>query len=114
MVAGTVLSPAPWLFWLGLASPLFLTHWARGWEWGALFLVTLFATNIGSASALAWAASHGRRVLAPFWRRRMLTALGAALVLAGGYLVVQTARGNLSLVQPEFVEELLDATEMGS
>lgn len=113
VVAATVLSPAPWLFWLGLASPLFLRHWAVDWSLGLLFLVVLFATNIGSASALAWAASHGRRVLAPYWRRRLLRGLGVALVLAGGYLILQASRGNLGLSNPGFIDSIMEATEIG-
>jgi threonine/homoserine/homoserine lactone efflux protein len=77
-----------------------------------LFLAVLFLTNIGSASALAWAASHGRRVMAPYWRTRMLRALGVALVAAGGYLVVQAARGTLGRGQPELLDTILDATRV--
>jgi len=112
VVAGTVLSPAPWLFWLGLASPLFLRQWGNDWRLGLFFLVVLFVTNIGSASALAWAASHGRRVMAPYWRGRMLRFLGIALILAGGYLIVQAAQGNLGLARPELLDAILDATEV--
>ena len=112
VVAGTVLSPAPWLFWLGLGSPLFLRQWSMDWRLGMLFLAVLFLTNIGSASALAWAASHGRRVMAPYWRTRMLRALGVALMAAGGYLVVQASRGNLGLGQPELLDTILDATRV--
>mgnify|MGYP001078011875 CR=1 FL=1 len=113
VVAATVLSPAPWLFWLGLASPLVLRHWNVDWRLGVLFLTVLFATNIGSASALAWAASKGRRVLAPYWRWRVLRVLGVALVLAGGYLILQASRGNLGLSNPEFIDSIMEATGIG-
>ena len=112
VVATTVLSPAPWLFWLGLASPLFLRHWASDWRLGLLFLTVLFLTNIGSASALAWAASKGRRVLAPYWRQRLLRALAIALVLAGGYLILQASRGNLGLSNSEILDSIMEATEI--
>lgn len=112
VVTATVLSPAPWLFWLGLASPLFLRHWGVDWRLGVLFLATLFATNIGSASALAWAASRGRRVLAPYWRQRLLRALGVALVLAGGTLILQAARGKLGQARSELMDSILDAAEV--
>jgi threonine/homoserine/homoserine lactone efflux protein len=108
VVTATVLSPAPWLFWLGLASPLFLRHWGVDWRLGLLFLAILFATNIGSASALAWAASQGRRVLAPYWRRRLLRGLAVALVLAGTILIVQAARGELGLARPGFIDSILE------
>lgn len=112
VVLATVLSPAPWLFWLGLASPLFLRHWNVDWRLGVLYLVVLFVTNIGSASGLAWAASKGRRVLAPYWRHRLLRALGVALVLAGAYLILQASRGNLGLSDSELLDTLMDATEL--
>jgi threonine/homoserine/homoserine lactone efflux protein len=112
VVTATVLSPAPWLFWLGLASPLFLRHWGVDWRLGLLFLTTLFATNIGSASALAWGASKGRRVLAPYWRQRLLRALGIALVLAGGTLILQAARGKLGQARWDLMDPILDAAEV--
>lgn len=113
VVAATILSPAPWLFWIGLASPLLLRHWTVDWKLGLLFLCVLFATNIGSASALAWAASKGRRVLAPYWRQKLLRALGIALVLAGGTLILQAARGNLGLSNTELIDSIMEATEIG-
>lgn len=36
---GTTLSPAPWLFWLSIASPLFLRAWTRDRLEGVAFLV---------------------------------------------------------------------------
>lgn len=111
VVAGTVLSPAPWIFWLGLGTPLFLRQWSKDWRLGLLFLVVLFVTNIASAAGLAWAASHGRRVMAPYWRTRMLRALGAALIAAGGLLIFQASQGNLGVGQPELLDAILDVTE---
>jgi len=98
VVLSTSVSPAPWLFWLGIASPLFLSFWHQGWREGAIFLVVLFATNIGSALSLAWAASHGGRVLDPRWRRRVLRTAGVALVVAGGLLILQAAQGNFTTI----------------
>ncbi|HSM06245.1 MAG TPA: LysE family transporter [Longimicrobiales bacterium] len=111
VVAGTVLSPAPWIFWLGLGTPLFLRQWGKDWRLGLLFLVVLFVTNIASAAGLAWAASHGRHVMAPYWRTRMLRALGAALIGAGGFLIFQASQGNLGVDQPELLDAILDVTE---
>lgn len=88
------LSPAPWLFWLIVASPLMLGAWGRSWVQGVLFVVLLFATNIGTASALAWAASHGRRIMSEAWRRRVLRVVGSGLVVAGALLVWQAMEGN--------------------
>jgi len=88
------LSPAPWLFWLIVASPMLLRSWDRSWAEGVLFVVLLFGTNIGTASALAWAASHGRRLMTDAWRRRVLQVVGSGLVVAGAVLVWQAMEGN--------------------
>lgn len=89
-----ILSPAPWIFWLVVASPLLLRSWGRSWVEGVVYLVVLFSTNIGTATALAWAASHGRRVLSVDWRRRVLRVVGSGLIVAGAILVWQSMAGN--------------------
>ncbi|HSR42286.1 MAG TPA: LysE family transporter [Longimicrobiales bacterium] len=94
VVLSAVLSPAPWLFWLVVGSPLLLRSWGRSPEEGVLFVVLLFATNIGTASALAWGASHGRRIMSRPWRRWALRLTGVGLTLAGGVLVWQSLVGN--------------------
>ncbi len=94
VVVSVFLSPAPWLFWLVLGSPLLLRAWGRSWVEGVVFLTVLFTTIIGGATGLAWIASHSRRLLAPIWRRRMLQTVGAGLILAGTLLVWQAMEGN--------------------
>lgn len=94
VVLSCLLSPAPWLFWLVVGSPLMLQAWERGPEQGVVYVVVLFATNIGSASGLAWAASHGYRLLQPRWRRYLLRAVGVALLAAGAFLVWQSLSGD--------------------
>lgn len=108
VVTGTLFSPAPWLFWLGVASPILIRRWDQDWRLGVVFLVVLFGTNMGSASALAYAASHGRRVLAPYWRQRILRFMGIGLVLAGGFLVLQAATGERMQIDAEAVEDFFD------
>ncbi|MDT8368605.1 MAG: hypothetical protein RQ745_05330 [Longimicrobiales bacterium] len=98
VVVSTTLSPAPWLFWLSVASPLFLRAWTHDRLEGAAFLGVLFGTNIASALSLAWVASHGGRVLDPQWRRRVLRVVGAALVLAGSFILVQAVRGDFAAI----------------
>lgn len=91
---GTLLSPVPWLFWLIVGSPLMLRSWARSQTEGMLFIGIVFAMNIGTATGLAWGASHGRRFLAVEWQRRVLGGVGAVLVMAGAALVYQAATGD--------------------
>ncbi len=98
VVVSTSLSPAPWLFWLSIASPLFLRSWTQSRLEGAVFLVVLFSTNISSALSLAWVASHGGRVLDPSWRRIVLQGAGAALIVAGGWILLQAAQGDFGSI----------------
>jgi len=94
VVLSSLLSPAPWLFWLVVGSPLLLRAWERSPTQGVLFLFVLFATNVGSASSLAWAASHGSRLMAPAHRRWVLRLVGVGLIGAGGFLVWQSMSGD--------------------
>ncbi len=98
VVVSTSLSPAPWLFWLSIASPLFLRAWTQDRVYGAAFLVVLFATNIGSALSLAWLASHGGRVLDPLWRKVVLLVAGVALLFAGGWILLQAVQGDFAAI----------------
>jgi len=94
VVGSTLLNPAPWLFWLIIASPLLLRSWNRSPGEGVLFVVLLFFTNIGTATSLAWIASHSRKLLSPQWQRRSLRAVGVILMLAGSFLCWQATVGN--------------------
>ena len=112
VIASTLLNPAPWLFWLIIASPLLLRSWNRGPGEGVLFVVLLFLTNIGTATLLAWLASHGRKVLNPDWQRRSLKAAGVVLMLAGAFLCWQATVGNFqSLIDQQ--EAIRSAVEEG-
>lgn len=91
---GTLVSPVPWIFWLAIGSPLMLRSWARSPTEGLLFIAIEFATNISTATGLAWAASHGRRILAVQWQKRVLGGVGVILVLAGLLLMYQAATGD--------------------
>ncbi|MDX1501574.1 MAG: LysE family transporter [Thermoanaerobaculia bacterium] len=81
-----LLSPAPWLFWLLVGSPLFLRAWKRSQVEGGLFLAVLFLTNVGTASALAWGGSHGARLLSRRWRTVALRVAGGVLIGGGALL----------------------------
>lgn len=110
VVLGTLLSPAPWIFWLVVGSPLALRSWNRSEAEGVLFVVVLFATNIGTATWLAWIASHSRRLLTARWRTWILRVAGTGLLVAGALLVWQAATGNFeSLVrQQETVRSVVE------
>jgi threonine/homoserine/homoserine lactone efflux protein len=110
VIASTLLNPAPWLFWLIIASPLLLRSWNRSQGEGALFVILLFLTNITTASLLAWLASHGRRVMNPNWQRRTLKGVGVVLILAGAFLCWQATIGNFqSLIdQQEAIRNVVE------
>lgn len=90
----TLFSPVPWIFWLAVGSPLMLRSWAHSATEGLIFVVLVFAMNILTATGLAWAASHGRKVLSARWQRRVLGGVGGVLVLAGVLLLYQAATGD--------------------
>lgn len=94
VIASTLLNPAPWMFWLIIASPLLLRSWNRSPGEGALFVALIFLTNISTATSLAWIASHSRKVLNPDWQRRSLKFVGITLILAGSFLCWQATVGN--------------------
>ena len=110
VIASTLLNPAPWLFWLVIASPLLLRSWNRSPGEGVVFVCLIFLTNIGTASALAWAASHGRKLLDPNWQRRSLKVVGVVLILAGAFLCWQATVGNFqSLIdQQEIIRSVVE------
>lgn len=110
VVLGTLLSPAPWIFWLVLGSPLMLRSWNRSPVEGVVFVVVLFTTNIGTASGLAWVASRTRSFLAGEWQRRILRLAGTGLVVAGGLLIWQALTGDFeSLIrQQESVRSVVE------
>lgn len=91
---GTLLSPVPWLFWLVIGSPLLLRSWAESATEGLLFIGLLFGMNMSTATALAWAASRTRRLMAPRWRHRVLGGIGVFLIGAGSLLILEAATGD--------------------
>jgi threonine/homoserine/homoserine lactone efflux protein len=110
VIASTLLNPAPWLFWLIIASPLLLRSWNRSPGEGVVFVTLNFQTNIGTATALAWVASHSRKLLNPNWQRRSLKVVGVSLILAGSFLCWQATVGNFqSLIeQQEIIRSVVE------
>lgn len=94
VAVATAVSPVPWIFWLAVGSPLMLRSWSHSPAEGLLFIAVVFVTNIVTACGLAWAASHGRKVLSPRWQRRVLGGVGGVLVFAGVFLIYQAATGD--------------------
>lgn len=89
-----VVSPTPWIFWLVVASPLLLGAWRAGWGMAALFVGSFLVGLVGVHVSVAAIAGHGHERLSSPWRRRLMVAAAAGLVLAGGTFLWQSATGN--------------------
>lgn len=89
-----ILSPHPWLFWLGVGGPLLVSAWGRGPGPAAAFLLGFYGLLVGSKLFLAWGVAYGRGVLSLAWYQRILAGSGGLLVLLGGVLIWQAATGR--------------------
>jgi threonine/homoserine/homoserine lactone efflux protein len=90
-----VLSPHPWLFWIGVGGPVLLAAWADSTAAAVGFLVGFFALLIGTKVAAAALVAAGRTRLSPAGLRRAHLAAGILLLLTGLVLTVQFARALL-------------------
>ncbi len=106
----SVLSPAPWVFWLLVGAPILLGAWDRGWVPALLFVGTFQLFLVGTHLILAATAARGGRKLSPAWHRRLLRGAAAVLVLGGGVLLWQSYRGNFrEMVRgTETIENMVD------
>lgn len=101
MLEGTVLavlSPNPWVFWLLVGSPLFLSAWHRGWPAGMTFFASFLLSLVGIYVAIAGLAGYGRRRLSLSWRRRLTRGTAVLLLAAGSVLVWQSWLGNFQRI----------------
>ena len=87
-----VLSPHPWLVWIGVGGPVLLAAWADSAAAAVGFLVAFFALLIGTKVAAAALVAAGRARLSPAGLRRAHLAAGALLLLTGLVLTIQFAR----------------------
>lgn len=89
-----ILSPAPWVFWLLVGSPLFLGSLKDGWGAGLLFLGSFLFFFVGIYLGIAALAAFGHRRLDITWHRRLMRGASVGLALAGIVLVWQSWVGN--------------------
>lgn len=97
MLEGTVLavlSPNPWVFWLLVGGPLFLSAWHRGWMTGLAFFGSFLFFLVGIYVSIAGLAAYGHKRLSRTWQRRLMRGTAILLLVAGGVLVWQSWLGN--------------------
>jgi threonine/homoserine/homoserine lactone efflux protein len=78
-----LLSPHPWVFWLGVGGPLLIGYGTQSLPIAALFLLGFYLLLVGSKIALAALAAGGRKLLNDTWYRRLLVGSGMLLILMG-------------------------------
>jgi threonine/homoserine/homoserine lactone efflux protein len=91
-----LLSPHPWLFWLGVGGPLLLEFSSSSWLGGSAFITGFYALLIGSKVAIAAGVAGGRRYLSEEWYRRLLLISGVLLLILGAGLLID-AVGRLAV-----------------
>ena len=78
-----LLSPHPWVFWLGVGGPLLIGYGGQSVAIAAIFLFGFYLLLVGSKIALAALAAGGRRLLDDTWYRRLLVGSGVLLLIMG-------------------------------
>jgi len=94
-VALGLLSPAPWVFWLLVGSPLFLSAWRQGWVTGLTFFGAFMFFMVGINVAWAGLAAYGHSRLSDTAHRRLIVAAAIGLAVAGCVLIWQSWIGNV-------------------
>ncbi len=90
-----ILSPHPWLFWLGVGGPLLRSAWQESKMSAALFLVGFYVLLVGTKVVLALVASRGQRFVDAAWYRRLIRLAAVALMGMGVWLLYVAAAGRL-------------------
>ena len=91
-VVANLLSPHPWLFWIGVGAPTLIGFWREGAPRAAVFLLGFYALLVGGKVALAFVVARGARYLGPVAYHRLilgggLLLIGLGLFIGGGHLV---------------------------
>jgi len=86
-----LLSPHPWLFWIGVGAPILTTAWEKSAVNASAFVIGFYLLLIGSKIGLAALTAAGRSRLTVERYRQILLVAGVLLV-ADGILLLWTAR----------------------
>lgn len=90
-----VLSPHPWIFWIGVGAPLLVSAWRDAPGRGIAFLVGFYLLLVGSKVVIASVVHRAGRRLSDGARVRLVMVGGCLLVIGGAALVWQAAGGAL-------------------
>lgn len=109
-----VLSPAPWVFWLLVGSPLFLGAYHQGWGHAAAFMGSFLFIFVGIYIGIARAAAFGHKKLPEHWYRRVMRGAAMALLIAGSVLVWQSWIGNFHrmVTGSENIRDMVDTMRL--
>lgn len=88
-VVVNLLNPHPWLFWIAVGSPIFVSAWDRTPAHALAFVGGFYLVLVGSKVALAGAVGAGRHRLTPRGYRLLLGASGVLLAVVGATLTVR-------------------------
>jgi threonine/homoserine/homoserine lactone efflux protein len=94
-VAVNVLSPHPWVFWLTAGGPLLVAAWRRSPAIGAAFVAGFYLLLVGSKVVIAVLVAGAGHRLGHVARRRLVAVGGALLVFGGALLLWQASAGRL-------------------
>ncbi len=92
-----ILSPHPWLFWLGVGAPTLHNAYQLGILHAAGFLLGFFSLLIGMKIGLAFLISSGKRFLTLKTYKAALYFSSALMFLAGFILMLETVRNLLKI-----------------
>ncbi len=82
-----VLNPNPWIFWIGVGSPVLIAAWRDHPMWAVGFLTIFYGLLVGSKIVLAWVTARSRRFLTGSGYTRALQLSGLMLLGLGVWLI---------------------------
>lgn len=88
-VAVNLLSPHPWLFWLGAGAPILRTAWERAPGRAVAFVAGFYALLVGTKVAVAALMAAARPVVLDRWYGAIRVVAAALLAAAAAVVVVQ-------------------------
>jgi threonine/homoserine/homoserine lactone efflux protein len=90
-----ILSPHPWLFWLGVGGPLLRSAWDTSVASSIAFLAAFYLLLVGTKVGLAAVAARGTKFVDTVWYRWLIWLAAGALMAMGIWLIVAALRGTL-------------------